>query len=69
MTQQYPKPATFTPNLFSAIASGEVPLSGGGTRNFLRADGSWTVPAGLTLFTTSASGMVPASGLVMLRGM
>lgn len=32
-------------NDFSSIASGAVPASGGGTANFLRADGSWAVPA------------------------
>jgi len=31
---------------FGAGASGVVPASGGGTSNFLRADGSWTAPAG-----------------------
>lgn len=32
-------------NLFTATLSGAVPASGGGTTNFLRADGSWS-PAG-----------------------
>jgi hypothetical protein len=27
-------------------ANGLTPLSGGGTTNFLRADGSWVAPAG-----------------------
>jgi hypothetical protein len=31
---------------FSSTLSGAVPLSGGGTTNFLRADGTWTAPAG-----------------------
>lgn len=31
---------------FGAGASGVVPASGGGTSNFLRADGAWAVPAG-----------------------
>lgn len=31
---------------FGTGASGVVPASGGGTSNFLRADGSWTAPAG-----------------------
>jgi len=30
--------------LFTSIASGIVPASGGGTANFLRADGSWAAP-------------------------
>lgn len=31
-------------NVFSAILAGSVPASGGGTTNFLRADGTWTAP-------------------------
>ncbi len=31
---------------FTASASGLVPLSGGGTSNFLRADGTWVAPGG-----------------------
>lgn len=31
-------------NLFTAALSGTVPASGGGTTNFLRADGSWAAP-------------------------
>ena len=33
-------------NTFGAAASGIVPASGGGTTNFLRADGSWAAPPG-----------------------
>lgn len=33
-------------DLFSDALQGLVPASGGGTSNFLRADGTWTVPAG-----------------------
>jgi hypothetical protein len=32
--------------IFSTSAKGEVPASGGGTSNFLRADGTWAAPAG-----------------------
>lgn len=32
-------------NLFTSSLSGAAPASGGGTTNFLRADGSWAVPA------------------------
>lgn len=32
--------------VFSSSAAGIVPLSGGGTVNFLRADGTWAVPPG-----------------------
>jgi len=33
-------------DVFTSIAEGTVPASGGGTSNFLRADGSWAAPAG-----------------------
>lgn len=46
--------ATFTPAqtnavlpVFTSTLNGLVPLSGGGTTNFLRADGTWTAPAQL----------------------
>lgn len=32
--------------LFTAVANGIVPLSGGGTIDFLRADGQWAAPSG-----------------------
>jgi hypothetical protein len=32
--------------VFTSIANGLAPLSGGGTSNFLRADGTWAAPAG-----------------------
>lgn len=50
---------TIAINQFSDVASGVVPASGGGTTNFLRADGSWTagtvsgVPSNRTLTTTA----------------
>ena len=31
---------------FTATTEGVVPASGGGTTNFLRADGTWATPAG-----------------------
>ena len=37
---------TLTVNTFSTGAAGVVPASGGGTTNFLRADGTWATPAG-----------------------
>jgi len=40
---------TISAPLFGAAAQGEVPASGGGTANFLRADGSWGVPPGTGL--------------------
>jgi hypothetical protein len=35
-----------TPPTFTSGAAGIVPASGGGTTNFLRADGSWAAPSG-----------------------
>jgi hypothetical protein len=32
--------------IFTSTVAGAVPLSGGGTTNFLRADGTWAAPAG-----------------------
>jgi len=37
---------TLTVATFGAGAAGVVPASGGGTTNFLRADGTWAAPAG-----------------------
>ena len=34
-------------NLFNSVVNGLVPASGGGTSNFLRADGSWYGDEGL----------------------
>jgi hypothetical protein len=47
-------------NSFTSSLSGAAPLSGGGTTNFLRADGTWAAPAGSggTVTTTGS----PASG-------
>jgi hypothetical protein len=38
--------ATALLNTFTSTVKGLAPLSGGGTTNFLRADGTWAVPAG-----------------------
>jgi hypothetical protein len=40
---------------FTASASGLVPLSGGGTTNFLRADGTWAPPGGTAENTDSVA--------------
>lgn len=42
-------------NNFTAIAKGLTPLSGGGTSNFLRADGVWSVPVGSGVSSISNS--------------
>ncbi len=36
-------------DIFTSTISGLVPLSGGGSTNFLRADGNWSAPAGSTI--------------------
>lgn len=43
---------------FGAAQAGVVPLSGGGTTNFLRADGSWAAP------TAAGIGAVPTTRLI-----
>lgn len=48
---------------FSAEEQGVVPASGGGTINFLRADGVWTTPAG-----TSGADPTGLSGLTAVNG-
>jgi len=58
---------TITPNIFTNTTAGVVPLSGGGTSNFLRADGTWATPttgvaaAGTLTGTTLASNVVTSS--------
>lgn len=44
--------ATSLLNLFSSTLKGLVPLSGGGSVNYLRADGTWAAPAGSGTVTT-----------------
>jgi hypothetical protein len=46
-------PAQFP--VFTAIAQGATPASGGGVTNFLRADGSWATPAGAGTVTSVAA--------------
>jgi hypothetical protein len=48
---------------FSPTLSGAVPASGGGTTNFLRADGSWVPPpaAGVSSFNARTGAVVPAA--------
>jgi hypothetical protein len=42
-------------NLFTSVLKGLVPPSGGGTTNFLRADGTWAAPPGGSLGVTTIS--------------
>lgn len=47
-------------NVFTSSLSGCAPASGGGTTNFLRADGTWTAPGGGAI--TALTGDVTATG-------
>lgn len=47
---------TLSVSLFSSGASGVVPASGGGTANFLRADGTWAAPTGVDCVVTPYAG-------------
>ena len=52
---------TLAVNTFGAAQPGVVPLSGGGTANFLRADGTWAAPpAGASVFRQSVFAEVVA---------
>jgi hypothetical protein len=42
-------------NQFSSTLQGVVPSSGGGTANFLRADGTWAAPSGTGISTVSVA--------------
>jgi hypothetical protein len=44
--------ATAILDTFTSALKGLAPASGGGTANFLRADGTWTTPSGLVLLTS-----------------
>ncbi|TAK81883.1 MAG: hypothetical protein EPO09_21775 [Aquabacterium sp.] len=49
-------------NPFTSTLAGDVPASGGGTANFLRADATWGVPPG-TATAYTASGGITLSGV------
>jgi hypothetical protein len=51
-----PTAATAALNLFTSTLQGLVPASGGGTSNFLRADGAWAAPPGGATITWPANG-------------
>jgi len=51
----------FTVNTFGAAQSGKVPASGGGTANFLRADGTWVPTTVFSVFSRTGA-VVAASG-------
>jgi hypothetical protein len=63
---------TLTPNIFGTSSPGVVPQSGGGTSNFLRADGTWASPGGgVTSFSSGTTGFTPntaTTGAIVLSG-
>ena len=70
---------TLTPNVFTSTDPGVAPASGGGTTNFLRADGSWAAPTGSGTVTsvnvsggttglTFSGGPVTSSGTITMAG-
>lgn len=59
-----PTQVTADLNLFSTTLQGLVPLSGGGTTNFLRADGTWAAPPG---GGGSDSGIAVLNGILATR--
>lgn len=56
---------TVTANTFTTGAPGVVPASGGGTTNFLRADGTWAAPTGGSGTVTSVSSSGGTTGLTL----
>lgn len=55
-------------NQFTNVLQGVVPASGGGSTNFLRADGTWAAPAGSGGTVTSVDFSVPASSIFSVSG-
>lgn len=57
-----PTQATAALNVFSSTLKGLVPLSGGGTTNFLRADGTFASPPGTAISCATATLLGNSSG-------
>jgi hypothetical protein len=53
---------------FTASLSGAAPASGGGTANFLRADGTWAAPAGAGTVTSVTCGAGLSGGTITSSG-
>jgi len=60
--------ATAMLNLFSSTLQGLAPLSGGGTTNFLRADGTWAAPSGSGTGTVTNTGTLTANQMLIGNG-
>lgn len=58
--------SSVAPGLFTSLANGLAPASGGGTVNFLRADGSWAAPAGGGGGSSGVSSFNARTGAVVL---
>ncbi len=54
--------------LFNSTAAGLTPLSGGGTTNFLRADGSWASPTGTFSGSLASTQVAFGSGVNTITG-
>lgn len=67
VTTQTATQVTAALNVFTSLLQGLVPASGGGTANFLRADGSWTVPAGGGT-VTHTGGALTANAFILGAG-
>ena len=55
----------YTRTLFTALLQGEVPASGGGSTNFLRADGTWALPSTNPGTVTSVAAITSSTGLAI----
>lgn len=60
-----PTEATAMLNAFTSVEKGLVPPSGGGTSNFLRADGAWVTPVGGGSSVTNGTALAAARGFAM----
>jgi hypothetical protein len=60
--------ATTIPNVFTSALQGMVPASGGGTSNFLRADGTFAAPGGSGTVTSIATGVGLSGGTITTTG-
>ena len=63
-----PTQATSLLNLFTSSLQGLVPASGGGTVNFLRADGTFATPPGTSTGTVTSVGLADSTGLFNITG-
>jgi hypothetical protein len=69
-TPSYLSPTQVTAdlNLFTSLLQGLVPASGGGTSNFLRADGTWAAPSGSGGMAIGGSITSATEGSVLFAG-